>query len=188
MARELRWILNLTKNDGLKVIKISFQFHAMPEEYPWLIDQIARGNNLRAYLIKKSNEMADLLDISEVNEMIEHASKIAFVFELSNNRGIINETSLRNESALFLEMGELTERGLKESWIHAMSTNESIINKWRHIVKGIRNKMVSGIVARSPSGITAKVTGHRFTNGAKDAALRGVKMLPIAGNSILLPS
>lgn len=186
----LRQILNPTINsDFINMSKISFQFHSLPEELPWLVDQISEGAVLTAYVIRRSSQKIEKLNIPCSSGLIGHASKIIFLFEPAILEDVATENFLHKASPLVLEPGELTEGGLKESWIYAMCDDLEIIKKWRRVVKRLSGQMITNIVAKSPStGTTVKLKGHRFTVGARDAALAGIKMLPVAGNSLLLPS
>ncbi len=170
--------------------KISFQFHSMPEELPWLIEQICKDGDISAFAIPKGRAQVEAISSSRKEYAIESSNLIAFIIDSPRGQHskISTDFMAANSNALFLEVGSLTKSGLQESWIYAMTGDADAMRRWRSIAKRLRSQMVSGISAKDPdTGAVAPLKNHRFTDGARDAALRGVRMLPVAGNSFLLP-
>lgn len=170
--------------------KLSFQFHAMPEDLPWLIDQIASDEVVVVAGFRRENSQVSVLENPISSSLANEMAVIGFTFGAAAVDVVsVDEYRRKNPDALILEVGLLTERGLMESWIYAMTENAEAMRGWRSIVKKLRVQMLSGVVAMNPiTGAIAPMPNHRFSVAAKDAALNGQRMLPAAGNSILLLS
>lgn len=91
-----------------------------------------------------------------------------------------------NPSALLLDIGRLSEQGLKESCLSVKTADERSLKVWRRIARRLRKITQTGAVATNPdTGATGRVANHRFTAGAKALDDKGVIMRPFAGGSVL---
>jgi hypothetical protein len=88
----------------------------------------------------------------------------------------------KNPSYLILNIGRLTEKGLKESWLSGTTQDPQLIKVWKKIAQKLKNKTSSGLWAVNPMLNTkAFYKNVRFTVGASDLSKKGTKLLPTAG-------
>lgn len=89
---------------------------------------------------------------------------------------------MQHPNALVLDVGSLTEHGLKESWLSCKTDDEVCLRKWKEMAKLLKKNTFCGAVALRPAtGETALMRHHRYTAGAQQLFRLGVNMLPIAG-------
>lgn len=92
----------------------------------------------------------------------------------------------RNPSALRLDLGRRSERGLGESCLSARTKDERALEVWKQIARKLRRITLAGALAMNPAtGATSRLRSHRFTAGAKALHDDGVAMLPVAGGAVL---
>jgi hypothetical protein len=168
--------------------KLSFQFHVMPDEVGFVVDTVLliSGGTVAVFKGREGKPIA--LEPNVKSEMVSNLKAIAFTRDRSDlNVQSFDEFRQKNPDALIFEIGEMTQKGLKESWLYAMSENAETMRTWRKVTRKLSASMISNVVAINPvTGASAPVKGHRFSAGAKEAFMQGVRMLPVAGNSELV--
>lgn len=168
--------------------KLSLQLHALPEEVTDLLSDPLNDPNIFV-VTGESNPIRFCL---KENNKFEPSKFRVIIFtthppKLEAN-SVYDFIGL-NPEALVFEIGHITQNGLAESWLAAVTTSSEVEKRWRQVVKSIRSATLSGALAMNPnSGATVPIKGHRFTIGAQKAFLNGVKILPSAGNSIVMLS
>ncbi len=131
-----------------------------------------------------------VVDVAE----IERAAVPAAVGDASVRRIVLTMTPPRivagemnafldhNPNALLLDVGRLSEAGLKESWLTARAATSEDPSIWRKFAKIVRSATQTGVTAVNPeTGATVKMREHRFTPGAERLERAGILMLPVAG-------
>jgi hypothetical protein len=89
---------------------------------------------------------------------------------------------MQNPDALVLDVGRLTDLGLKQSWLSCKTDDEISLKKWKKISEIIKKNTLSGAVAVNPkTGESSPSKSHRYTIGAKEMLQSGIEMLPVAG-------
>jgi len=97
-----------------------------------------------------------------------------------------NKFSDLNPSAIALNVGQLSERGIKESSLSFRSNDKDDIAIANKLAGKLKRITKSGVIAVDPiSGSEANVRSHRYTLGAKIKYDEGIKILPIAGSCYL---
>lgn len=166
--------------------KLSLQLHVLPGEVDALL--------------------SDLLNDKSVFVTVVEGSRIPLQFRLGEERRcppgcralifthyspVLSAQSIYdflglNPDALVFEVGQLTSAGLAESWLSAMTENSDVMKRWKRTAKLVQAATQGGAVAVNPkTGATAPMKGHRFTAGAQAQYLKGIAMLPSAGNSLV---
>ena len=93
----------------------------------------------------------------------------------------------RNQGALRLDVGRLSERGLHESAISCRTNDVKALERWRSVAQRLRKSTrVGAIAVSSLTGAKSRLRNHRFTEGASALAESGVAILPVAGTATLL--
>lgn len=91
-----------------------------------------------------------------------------------------------NPNVLVLDVGRFIDEGLEESCFSMRSEDEDVIKIGKVISGRIRKMTVAGVTAINPTtGAMAVIRAHRFTDGALKLEDAGIKMLPVAGTSII---
>ena len=149
--------------------KLSVQFHALPQE----VEELSRG----------------LSDDPGV-QTTRAPTFIAFTLSDANPAENPSKFIELNPDALVWETGHISEQGLSESWLWAMTGDERALRRWKQAAAALRSRTLTGAVAVHPgSGARAPMRTHRFSKGAQRAFADGLAMLPAAGNSrVLLPA
>lgn len=95
-----------------------------------------------------------------------------------------------NPGVVIFDIGRLSDKGLHESALSFGSEVESKVAIAKKISSKLKKVTKVGALAVNPStGAEAKLRSHRYTYGAKVKHDLGVKILPVAGGSIIkLPS
>jgi hypothetical protein len=88
-----------------------------------------------------------------------------------------------NPGCLFLSIGRLDDRGLRESALDA-DTQDASSPPWGRLIRKAKAQMHKGATVRAESGATDHVPGHPHTRGAHELAEQGVTMLAIAGTVV----
>lgn len=163
------------------------QFHATLEELIEYVHSISielglfvTVMDLRPFALR---EVDDELNVKVLN--ID--SEVRFIFTTQKpSMDAISPNNFYdlNPGTIGLYVGRMTEQGLKESSLAFMSDDKektAIANKVASRLKKITK---AGAIAINPAnGAEANVRSHRYTEGAKALYDKGVKILPIAGNS-----
>lgn len=170
---------------------ISIQFHATTEELVNFIVSVSSelGLIITMMILKPFN-----LKVIEGNlTLSDLASKLKegdLRLVLNVGRPCIESTSPNrfldeNPGSIVLDIGSLSALGLKESALSFMSDEKDKISIANKVASQLKKITRTGAVAVNPvNGAEAKIRSHRFTEGAKLKYDEGIKILPVAGNSL----
>jgi hypothetical protein len=171
---------------------VSLQFHALPEELPGLFLDLFLNEAVyvtAAFEHSLSKRELEFRKWAETPAEILGNGLQAICFSLDPLNLLapnLYQFRLLNPNALTLVIGELSESGLAESWVSAMTDDEVAIQLWRKAIKKLKAKMLSGAIAIDPvTGATAPMKWHKFTQLAQHRFDKGLKLLPVAGNAII---
>lgn len=168
--------------------KVMIQFHATLEE---LVEYINSSHSefglFMVMMVGKPftlNEVDGEISVDDLK--LDGDIRVFFLKEKPNiSAASQNEFYDLNPGSIGLHIGRMTEEGLKESALSFMSDDKdkaSLANKFASRLKKITK---SGATAVNPvNGAKANVRSHRYTEGAKSMYDQGVKILPVAGNSL----
>lgn len=169
--------------------KISIQFHATLTELVEYINAMLSEFGLavtimtpKPFALKKGGGQLSVDDFSSEND-----TRIIFTKE----KPIIDASSPNNfydlnPGTIGLHVGRLTDQGLKESAFSFMSDDQNKIDLANKLASRLKKITKAGAIAINPiSGAEAVVRSHRYTEGAKSMYDGGVRMLPLAGNSLI---
>jgi hypothetical protein len=93
-----------------------------------------------------------------------------------------SDFEIANPDGLVIDLGRLTEDGLRESWLATRTDNPHAIKAWRLIARDLKQRTKSGVVG--VNRLTGKSSVHaseRYSRGAEQLAEKGIPMLPITG-------
>lgn len=169
--------------------KIMIQFHATLDE---LVDYVNRiSSELGLFVTVMALKPFSLREVDGelcVNTMsIDGDVRIIFTTQKpSTDASTPNCFYDQNPGTIGLHIGRMTEQGLKESSLAFMSDDNEKIAIANKAASKLKKITKSGVIAVNPvNGGEANIRSHRYTEGAKDLYDEGVKILPLAGNSIL---
>lgn len=168
--------------------KLSLQLHALPEEVAVLVSDLLHDHSVYV-TVAEGSPLQFRLD--EQRQCLSGCRAVLFTISppTLSARSLYDFRRL-NPDALVFEVGQFTSAGLTESWLSAMTDDRNVMKRWKRTAKMVKSATMGGAVAVNPkNGATAPMRGHRFTAGAQAHYLKGVVMLPSAGNNIVqLPS
>jgi hypothetical protein len=167
--------------------KLSLQFHAMPDEIPELVAALINDRAIFTTKIAGAPLAPTHFGKDEAVQVDRSTRALAFTLRkpVLTARSI-DEFRLANPDALVLSIGQIRDDGLAESWLSAMSDDETAMKRWRQASRIIHGITFSGATAVSPkSGATVPMKSHRFTAGAQKAYMKGLPLLPSGGNTIV---
>lgn len=165
--------------------KVSFQFHAAPDELLALASNWAAEHHLRM-AVERFFPQARCVVVTGtyLGSAIENLdgvwnriwfSKVPLVIDHSKDSPFEPE-------CMTLTAGSLMPDGLRESVLGAVSDDIDAIRKWRKVIKSVKSTMLTGAWVLNPAtGARQRVEGHYFTEGALALNQSGVKMLAMAG-------
>lgn len=167
---------------------ILIQFHALPEElipvvrwavadlgvhlaslrfFPFRVEHVSPEDVEKALLEPSIRELVLALDKLDLSAVTQGEF-------LRGNRGTLN-----------LDIGRLSDRGLRESCLSCRTSDPRYIEAWRKVARKVRGMTKAGAIAVNPiTGATTKATAHRHTKGARALDSRGIPMLPVAGGAV----
>lgn len=167
--------------------KLSLQFHAMPEEVPLLFRSLIEDSSLFKVKGQGNPLVFEMFDGLPDPESTRAVSVIAFSADRPDlNAKDVNELRGKNPDLLVLEIGHPSARGLRESWLSALSDDPMSMRRWKAFARTLLSQTSGGAMAVNPrTGVRAAMKWHRFSPGALQAFRDGMPMLPVAGNSII---
>lgn len=169
---------------------LSIQFHATPDEMlPVLAAAIESGAKLFALRTQPFSTVA-IGDQESVGIALEDRAVCSFAVvdhePAVDSIGSEYDFLLQNPATLLLEVGRLTDAGLRESCLSCKSVPAETYAKWKKVAAALRKITKAGAIARSPTTqATSRARDHRHTQGARRLAANGVPILPAAGTSRL---
>lgn len=167
--------------------KINVQFHAVPDETIKFIKECAKEYNLHIVMVELFPSFATHL-FDEVVDALEDISLC------KTNRVClhINKPDIRtnsymdyfdeNPDYLLINIGKYSDNQLQESILATQSETAEFLMVWKKIVKKLNSITLSGAWVVNPyTGAKGFNKQHRYTNGAKNLFLEGVKVVPFVG-------
>jgi hypothetical protein len=165
---------------------INVQFHALPSELAAIMMPPVANLNAHAATIGAFPFVARVVADSKLREAFLDEAVNSIVFSLQPmacDARTLGSFLDANPDVLILDIGRLSQRGLKESCLSARIPNGSSARRpWQKFVDALRAATSAGAVAVHPqTGGTSLRKTHRFTKSAKELESQGIAMLPTAG-------
>lgn len=167
--------------------KLSIQIHAMPEEVAQLLENLLIDDQVFVTVAEGSPLQFSAFASRSFGSPPLGAKALLFTLAPPTlGCSSISDFRKLNVDALIFEIGRLTDRGLSESWLSAMTDDSSAMKRWKQAARHLRDLTMTGAVAVNPhNGASAPMKGHRFTKLALENNANGLLMLPAAGNSVI---
>ena len=171
--------------------KINIQFHSKVNEIIAFVKECIQEFQVYAVTMRFKPEFkATLVDkANDIDNEFFKGNNIRSIFFLLNKPSMFikNERKFLSENpgSLFIEIGNQTENGLKESCLSAMTDDPTLLKCWKKIANKLKKITFAGAWSINPH-TSAKYffKNHRYTSGAKELEVNGIKMLPAAGWNI----
>ncbi len=91
-----------------------------------------------------------------------------------------------NPNLMTFQVGRTTDEGMEESCYSVQTEYHSVLLVARKVAHLLKKRTLAGATAYNPrTGATSRVRNHRYTAGALELSRQGVRMLPVAGTSLL---
>jgi hypothetical protein len=171
-------------------MKLSIQFHSTLEESIEFVNSVSDDLSLFVAIVN----MLPIFKIKAVAELSiadfeENDVDTWIVFSQSNSIlscESVNQFNELNSTLISLRIGSQKRYELKESFLSFMSDDREAYQVAKKIAGHLKNRTKPGVVAFNPlNGAEVKLNTHRYSKGAKAMYLQGIKLLPLAGNSLL---
>ena len=92
----------------------------------------------------------------------------------------------KNEGALMLGIGKISNTGLDESCLSSKTDDQDKLGVWRKVAADLRKRTKAGASAvNRATGATSFLRNHRYSIGAKRLSEDGVPILPVGRGSLL---
>jgi len=151
------WLMQWCRGDGISLVAMTFQPFSVKEVKSAEVPVVLRDPNVRRLCLFASQPKLDI------------QSKLEF--------------ERANDDELVLDVGRVSEEGLRESWLACRSDTPDALAKWRRIVKDLKAKTHAGVTAiNRQNGVSAFYKSHRYSQGAKELEDAGTPILPIQGS------
>ncbi len=164
---------------------ISIQFHVLPQELmSWLMEW-TKTHNLHVVLLEHGPYKATPLSLEELCMLDIDDRTRRFSLTLGEpNLGADNSGAFSdlNPNRLTVDVGGLSDSGLRESWFTTRACDPVAIHVWKSLVADLKRRTKAGAIAVHPvSGATSCLRNHRYSVGAFNIASTGTPILPAAG-------
>lgn len=167
------------------------QFHATIEELTAFVRAGMEKAPVHMTALRFSPFRATLVGTDALDTTLHDPSvrEIAFTLESPNTAaGSTSEFLTFHPSAMRLDIGRLSDRGLAESCLSARTDSKEALEAWRKIARVLKSATEAGVIAVNPStGAETVMKGHRLTTGAKALYREGAALRPVAGTATLRP-
>jgi hypothetical protein len=168
------------------VAGISSQFHALHEELHAFARRLITDFDIHVVGLRYRPFTVTELDYAQLDECFSmHPTFKELYFTISEPvLNVDHELDFRrkNHDALRLDVGALSEHGLRESWLSATTKNPIALATWRKIARQLKKLTTAGATAIQPeTGATGIMRNHRFSEGARLLDASGVKLLSLTG-------
>lgn len=181
----------MTGTESMK--KTMLQFHSTPTELVEILKQHRIEVGFSIAVIYSSPFSLKLFSKTEAFDLdsLVVGKGGNFRIAISTNdfsNGVSTQNSFfdNHPGCVVVDIGCQSSRGLEESAVSSMSSDPIAIKFSDSLVSKIKKVTRTGVVAVNPkTHAESKLRNYRFTIGAKMLFDRGVKILPVAGNSIL---
>jgi hypothetical protein len=167
---------------------VSNQFYILPKEGFYLVEKWIKEFNFRVVLMQLFPDFK-LLEVSHIENLEKSAIKREDIYSMCLGYPppyLSVESRLKflekNPDYLTIDLGKLTNEGLKESFISGITDNTELLKIWHKLIRQLRKETSSGLWAINPIMKTKGFYKNiRFTQGAYELAKNGTKLLPAAG-------
>lgn len=163
---------------------VSLQFHAAPSEHVSILQSCARGFDLHFAIedFGKDYRVSPLsssgLSVNPGKRSRIFVSPLPFVFDVVAARDFLKA----NPRFFVVTPGILDDEGLRESQMGAVTDNPTDLKTWGTIKRRAVKSMHRGAyVVDGLTGVRELLKSHRYTDGAKELALSGTRMLASIG-------
>jgi len=171
----------------MKNKKIIIQFHATLEELLEYMNSVKSELGLfMTLMVLKPFILKEINDILSVDDlMLEGDIRIIITKEKPNiDASSPNNFYDLNPGSVGLHIGQLTGESLNESSLSFMSDDKDKIAIANKLASRLKKITKAGVTVVNPvNSAEANARSHRYTKGAKAMYDKGVKILPVAGNS-----
>lgn len=171
--------------------KINIQFHSKRDEIVSFVKECIIEFQIDAVTMRFKPEFkATLIDkAKDIDNEFLKGNNIRSIFFFLNKPSmpIENERSFlaENPGSLFIEIGDQAEKGLNESCLSAMTDDPTLLKCWKKIANKLKKITFAGAWSINPhTSAKSFFKNHRYTSGAKELEVNGIKMLPAAGWNI----
>jgi hypothetical protein len=167
---------------------ILIQFHAALEELTQFLCDVTEEIPVHVTAFRFAPFRATQVDISDLELTMQDTSvrELALTLEPPLPAGTASDFAGQNPSALRLDIGRLSEQGLRESCLSVRTTDDGAILQWKKVAQRLRKITQAGAIAVNPvTGATSRLRSHRFTPRAKQLDDDGVAIRPVAGSALL---
>lgn len=170
---------------------IAIQFHATTEELLEYVVSVSVEHGLVITMMVLKPFSLTTLDsepsLGEITDKLQQGD-LRLVLNTENpNNDVISPNKFldANPGSILIDVGTLSDSGLKESALSFMSDQKDKVLIAGKLASKLKKLTKAGAIAVNPvTGAEANIRSHRYTNGAKLMFNEGVKILPIAGNSL----
>lgn len=171
---------------------ISIQFHATIEELVQFVETASADLGLPVTMMVLQpfslKSVDGKIDIDELLALLED-SFVEFVLsadEVNENATSTLNFADHNPGRIYVQIGQSTPGSLQQSALMFMSDDEDKIRTANRVASRLKKMTKAGMIAVNPdTGAEAKIRIFRYTDGAKAKYDEGIKLLPVAGKSIL---
>lgn len=170
---------------------VSVELHALEEELLSFIEEIVKEFKLSVCVMSFPPFDVKEIDISDLRKATSDTKTDRVALTISPP-SLPWTTFLKfldhNPGTMTIDLGRLTEQGLKESWLTARTSNPAVLDTWRRVARKLRSRTKAGAIAINPeTGASSKVRTHRFTKGALNLHEQGVAMLSLTNSAVFRP-
>lgn len=167
-------------------MKLSLQFHATRSEIDAMTRAWSRDEKLVLFWEMRPGSRHEIvvLDSVDPKPLSPDVSRIGLAtHQLDSTAESSHEFMQANPDVLTIYLGEQSDDLLRESFLSAITDNDSIGAVWKRIRRKATNGMRKGAWVVGPTGARGRVDTHYYTPGAKAAAESGARILPLAGTA-----
>lgn len=165
------------------------QFHALVDELAGFVQSLNEELGVHVTALRFHPFSASQVNASLIESTVRDPKVREIVLTIEPpSVAVSNEADfvVRNPTALHVDIGRLSERGLAESCLSARTIDEKAVAIWKDVARRLRKSTRAGAVASNPAtGAKSQLRNHRFTSGAKALGDKGVRILPVAGGALL---
>ena len=167
---------------------ILIQFHAVLEDLTEFVRDVTDEIPVHVTAFRFPPFRATQVDVSDLELTMQDTAvrELALTLEPALPAETASDFAEQNPSALRLDIGRLSEQGLRESCLSVRTTDDSAILQWKRVAQRLRKLTQAGAVAVNPvTGAKSSLRNHRFTPRAKQLDDDGVVIRPVAGSALL---
>jgi len=168
--------------------KINIEFHAIPSETMRFIKGCVEEFNLHIFTINISPKYTVNLLNKEDDHVLENIplndNNTIYLYQKKPDMTSNNYLDFMNKNPDFLSIfvGKYYDNHLQESFLAYQTENKKCLEVWKLIVKKFKNATLSGAWVINPNnGLKEYYKQHRYTEGARNLSLNGVRCEALVG-------